>query len=105
MKVYTVSEVCAILRCSRASVNAMIKARALKSPMRGRVTVASVDAFLDDGRPWQEIAAEKRAAVPAKAPSGTTPKRTNGAGVSDGTAKITPSLTLIDRGQKLNLKS
>jgi len=103
MKVYTVTEVCGILRCSRASVNAMIKARVLKSPMRGRVTVASVDAFLEDGRSWQELAAEKPAAAPAKAPSGTIRKRASGAGVSDGAAKITLFPIVTGRGRAKNV--
>jgi hypothetical protein len=103
MKVYTTSEVCAILRCVRTTVNSMIAARVLKSPMRGRVTVASVDAFLEDGRPWQEIAAEKHAAAPVKAPSGKTPKRSSGAGASGGMEKITQFPIVTGRGRGKNV--
>lgn len=70
-RVYTITEVLTMLRCSRATVNAMIKARVLKSPMRGRVTVASVEALLSDGRDWHAIAAAKRIPAPAARQPGT----------------------------------
>ncbi len=87
MKVYTIPEVQEILRCSRATVNAMIKSRVLNSPMRGRVTVSSVNKLLEEGEQWPQLAA-KRAAQKATAPNGKTKAPDNGAGASEKTRKL-----------------
>lgn len=104
MKVYTVPEVCDILRCSRATVNAMIKSRVLNSPMRGRVTVSSVNKLLEGDEQWPQLAA-KLAAPKAMAPNGKTKALDNGAGASERTGKITPFRMLKDRGRKLNFEN
>lgn len=103
-RMYTTKQVCAMLLVSAPTISEMVNAGVLERPLRGKISIRSVDAFLEDGRPWQEIAAEKqRAARKDKAPSGKTRKQNTGAGASRKTAKITTFPTLTDSGLKRNL--
>lgn len=103
---YTTDQACAILgSISRSTLGDMVSAGVIERPLRGRYTVRSVEAFVEDGRTWQAIAKEKKdAARKVRARNGKTPKRARGAGKSDAAAKATPSATLTDRGRVLSFE-
>ena len=95
VRVYTIAEVCAMLDCSRSTVHTLIRKRALISPVRGKVTIASVEKLLERGQSWHED-------PKAKAPNGAIKRRVTGAGASGTRTKRTTSTTLTARGRGKN---
>ena len=103
-RLYTTADVCAMLQTTRTTVREMVKAGVLESPLRGRISIRSVEALLEDGRSWQEIRDEKAAAAKkAKARNGKIRKQSTGAGASGKTAKPTTSLILTGTGRRKNV--
>ena len=103
---YKTDDACAILGdISRTTLGEMVAAGVIERPLRGRYTVRSVEAFVEDGRTWQEIADEKkRAARRAKATNGKTKKPARGASASAEQDKTTSSAIRTDRGRVLNFE-
>lgn len=103
-RLYTTAEVCAILGVTRTTINTIVNAGVLESPLRGKISIRSLEAFLEDGRSWQVIADEKRrAAKKAQARNGKTKRPGIGAGASPSKGKVTPLRMLTGRGRKGNL--
>ena len=95
-RVYTTSEVCAMLRCDPSTLSRYVKAGYLVRVMRGKYTITSVERLLEEGVPCQSD--EPR----AKDRSGTTKPQSNGVGASRTKAKNTLYPPLIGRGRAKN---
>lgn len=91
-----------MLRISRSLVYEMAAAGVLHRTARGRYSAASVEKLLNGETTWPPVA--KPAAPKATAPTGTTKRASSTASASRSTGRSTPSLTLIDRGRKLDLE-
>lgn len=99
----TIADACQITNYGEKKVRQLIRDGILKINGRGRglrITMASINAYLERGEEWHDESA--RAGQKAPARSGKIGKKRDGSGVSRTKEWQSMSLTLIARGRKVS---